>query len=414
VTSVAGVYPAVWHVTAGPHALGDLATFTGVAALFFPGALAKTLDDTANTTRSFACALGAVCAASTKISLVPVGVVITASALFLLRGEARMKMGAVAAGLWFFVMGPLVVWTHIHTGSPFGAAFAQFFGRTTYQPAVLQALKNTRNTVRFQVHDGKLYAEALPLWAPLLDALFGAVKLLNGGSLALILCGAVTCCLQWKRLAGLLFLVVMQVVLIIRLLPIDYRFLGGLQYGLLAAGALGLSALWRTRLPFKWVAPASLLLLGPWLAAELYYARPFAAVALGWTPREYFLERYVPFIADFRVLDKILPRDAKLYAPNNRVPAVYAPRPVIFTLADWDRQTPLYRFLVQLVRPGTWWFQNVLEPQTGLICGDVLYRNSDAVVMAYRTPNIESDRATVVVQQCLAEAGGQESLRLAR
>ena len=34
VTSAVGLYPAVWYVTAGPHALGDLATFTAVAALF--------------------------------------------------------------------------------------------------------------------------------------------------------------------------------------------------------------------------------------------------------------------------------------------------------------------------------------------------------------------------------------------
>jgi len=413
VTSAAGVYPAVWYVTAGPHALGDLATFTGVAALFFPGALAKTIDNSGNTMRSFACVLGAVCAASTKISLVPVGVLITVAALLQVRGATRLKIGALAAGLWFFVMGPLVMWTYFHTGSPFGAAFAQFFGRTAYQPAVLQALEDARTGVRSQVHlDGKVHADVLSLGASLRNALFRAVQLLNGGSLALILCGAVTCCRQWKRLAGLLFLVVMQVALIVRLLPLDYRFLGGLQYGLLAAGALGLSPLWCARVPFKWVAAASLLLLGPWLAVELYYARPFAAVALGATPREYFLERYVPFMADFRALDKILPRDANLYVPNNRMPAVYSPRPVIFTLADWDWRTPLYRFLVQSSSEP--FGASGLEPQTGLTCSDVLYRNSDAVVMAYRTPNFEPERATVVVQRCLGEAGGQEVFRLPR
>lgn len=396
VTSAAGLYPAVWYVTAGPHALGELATFTGVAALFFPGGLAKTIDNTGDKTRSFACVLGAVCAASTKISLVPVGVVITAAALFGLRGAARMKMGAVAAGLWFFVMGPLVMWTYIHTGSPFGAAFAQLFGQTAYQPAVLQGLENSRRVNQ----------------TGLRNALYSAVQSLNGGSLALILCGAVTCCRQWKRLAGLLFLVVLQVALIAKLLPHDFRFLGGLQYGLLAAGALGLSPLWRARVPLKWVAGASLLLLGPWLAAELYYARPLAAVALGATTREDFLKRYVALMDDFRALDKILPRDANLYVPNNRMPAVYAPRPAIFTLADWDRRTPLYRLLVQ--PSGQPLDVSGLEPQTGLTCSDVVYRNPDAVVVAYRTPNREPGRDTVVVQRCLAEAGGQEMLHLPR
>jgi len=402
VTSVVGLYPAVWYVTAGAHALGDLATFTGVAALFFSGRWAKPPIMLGDKTRSFACALGAVCAASTKISLVPVGVLITAAALFWLRSGARMKMSVLAAGLWFFVMGPLVMWTYIHTGSPFGAAFAQFFGRTAYQPAVLQAVENSRRADQ----------------TGLRIALYYAVQFLNGGILALILCGAVTCCRQWRRLAGLLFLVVLQVALIAELLPHDFRFLGGLQYGLLAAGALGLSPLWRPQVPFKWVAGASLLLVGPWLAAELYYARPLAAVALGGTTREDFLKRYVAFTDDFRALDEILPRDANLYAPNirmsanNRMPAVDAPRPVIFTLADWDRRTPLYRLLVQ--PSGQPFDASGLEPQAGLTCSDVVYRNPDAVIVVYRTPNHEPGRGTVVVQRCLAEAGGQEMLRLRR
>jgi hypothetical protein len=407
-TTAAGVYPAVWYVTAGPHALGDLATFTGVAALFFPGALAKTTDNGGNGTRTFAGFLGAVCAASTKFSLVPIGIVMTAAALFLQRGAARVKMGAVAAGLWFAVMGPLVIWTYVHTGSPFGAAFAQLFGRTAYQPAVLQALEDARHFV--SVHpDGKIHAAVVPPGWLLRKTLFRAVQLLNGASVALMLCGAVICCRLRGGLAGLLFLVVLQVALIATLLPPDFRFLGGLQYGLLAAGALGLSPLWRAPLPFKWVAGTSLLLLGPWLAVELYYARPFAAVTLGVTTREDFLKRYVPFMDDFLALDKIVPRDADLYVPNNRMPAVYAPRPVIFTLADWDRRTPLYRLLV---RPSgePVGALGLVESQASLTCGDVVYRNPDAVVAAYRTPNIGPERAPVVVQRCVVAAGGQVML----
>jgi hypothetical protein len=165
----------------------------------------------------------------------------------------------------------------------------------------------------------------------------------------------------------------------------------------------------RGQVPLKWVAVASLLLLGPWLAAELYYARPFAAVALGTTTRVAFLKRYVPFMDDFRALDKILPHDANLYVPDNRMPAVYAPRPVIFTLADWDSLTPLYRLLVQ--PSGHPFDASGLEPQTGLTCSNVVYRNPNAIVTAYRTPNRDPERDVVVVQRCLVETGGQEMLR---
>jgi hypothetical protein len=394
--SATGLYPAVQYVTAGPHALGDLATFTAVAALFFPGGLAKTTNDTGNRTQSFACVLGAVCAASTKISLVPVGVVISTATLFRLRDSSRMKMVAVVAGLWFFVMGPLVIWTYIHTGSPFGAAFAQYFGHTAYQPSVLQALENNRTINQMGLRHG----------------LSDAVQFLNGGSLVLMLCGAFTCCRQWKRLGGLLFLVMLQLVLIAKLLPHAFRFLGGLQYGLLAAGALGLSPLWRARVPFKWVAVASLFLLGPWLAAELYYARPFVAVAIGATTREDFLKRYVALWDDFQALDNILPREANLYPRNGRLPTVYAPRPMILTLADWDRRTPLYMLLTHVI--GTPFETHEWEPEAGVTCSDVVYRNSDAVVETYRTPNREPERGVVVVKRCLAEAGVQEMLHSPR
>ncbi len=386
-----GVYPAVFYVTAGPHALGDLATFTGVAALFFPGSLARTEENAAgDRMRCFACVIGVACAASTKISMVPVAVVITSAAVFAVGRGSRMKMTALAAGLWLLIMGPLVTWTYIHTGSPFGAAFAQFFGHTAYLPATLEGMGMASDPTGLSV------------------ALFGAVQFLNGASLLLILYGAVVCCQQWKRLAGLLFLVVLQLALIVRFLPHEFRFLGGLQYGLVAAGAVGLGLSWQARMPPKWIAVASVLLLGPWLAAELYYARPFVAVSLGVTAREDFLERHVAFIDDFQALDKILPQDATLYIPGPRAPAIYAPRPVIFDLADWDRRTPLYRLLALE-------FGQTPDPtvvnEAGLNCGAEIYRNPDAVIVAYRTPNRKPDRGVVIVQRCVVVADDQSTLR---
>jgi hypothetical protein len=167
----------------------------------------------------------------------------------------------------------------------------------------------------------------------------------------------------------------------------------------------------RNRVPLRWVAAVSLLVLGPWLAAELYYARPLVAVTLGATAREDFLRRYVPFMEDFRALDKILPREANLYMPYSNMtapPAFYAPRPPIFTLADWDRRKPLYRMLVQ---PFDQAFDaSLLEPEIGVTCSEMVYRNPNAVVVTYRTPNRAPLRGTVVVQRCLVETGDQKIL----
>jgi hypothetical protein len=147
-----------------------------------------------------------------------------------------------------------------------------------------------------------------------------------------------------------------------------------------------------------------IVLLAPWLVAEVYYARPFIAVTLGKSTRGDFLKRYVAFTDDFRELDKILPSDAVLYVPNDRSPAVYAPRPVIFTLADWERRTAVYMFLVLPFNesPDT----SGVESPEGLSCGEVVYRNSNAVVAAYRTPDRAPERGTLAVRRCVPTGVG--------
>ena len=139
-------------------------------ALFFPGGLSRSVDNTARQNDvNGICFLGAACAASTKISLVPVAVVITLTALYGLQGAAlRMKMSAWAAGVWLFVMGPLIIWTYHHTGSPFGVAFAPLFGQTAYPPVLQQALEDARRDNQ----------------TGLRNALYFMVLDLNGGSLS--------------------------------------------------------------------------------------------------------------------------------------------------------------------------------------------------------------------------------------
>ena len=127
-----GLYPAAWYVTAGPHPLGDLATFTALAALVFRKYDAGDL----------APVLAAACAASTKISLVPLGAVITVIVVARSRGRAL----GMAAGIWLLVLGPLVGWTYLHTGSPFGAAFAEWFSGSIYLPTVLERIKGSRES----------------------------------------------------------------------------------------------------------------------------------------------------------------------------------------------------------------------------------------------------------------------------
>ena len=162
------------------------------------------------------------------------------------------------------------------------------------------------------------------------------------------------------------------------------------------AGAIAMAPSLNSAFSKKWMGAAAAILV-PWLAAESYYALPFIAADLGFTSREAFRARYVAFMEDFQKLDRILPKEAKLYVPNTRMPAFYAPRPVLFTLSDWDHRTPLYRFVVLSPDDRSW---TPIEPQDGLVCGDEVYRNNNAVVAAFRTPGRPSESGVVVVQGC--------------
>src|SRR5262249_42892 len=114
--SAVGLYPAVNCVTAGPHALGDLAIFTSLPALFFPEPATEPRTPDTGRARTIACVLGGACAASSKISLVPLGALLTAAALARPRVHSRVRMAGIALAIWLLVPGALVAWTFLHTG----------------------------------------------------------------------------------------------------------------------------------------------------------------------------------------------------------------------------------------------------------------------------------------------------------
>jgi hypothetical protein len=102
--------------------------------------------------------------------------------------------------------------------------------------------------------------------------------------------------------------------------------------------------------------------------------RPLIAVALGVTPRERFLERYVALYDDWRALDTTLPRDALILDDIGRTSLLYAPRPVLVDARDLASEEDRERAYV-----------------LGFSCGKreegpVIYTNSSAVVATYRTP----------------------------
>ena len=371
--SAVGLYPSVWHVTSGPHALGDLATVTACLLALLPERFGQEMTPT---TRLALVCLAACAVASTKISILPLALAITLIAVHRVAGSITWrKAAAIALGVWVVFYAPAVVWTTLESGSPFGPVTAslfhsQFFGS---EPIAQMALaRSSRQTG----------------WIPLLSWLAPSVSAGLVVAFAVLVAGVLKGEPGFKILLGL---VCGQAILILWLLPQEFRFLGGLQYAVLVMGAW---VAWRSRIGTRllarwWIVLAGLCL--PWLFVQIYYARPFIRSVSGAMSRDAFLRQYVAFEEDFGALDHILPADAVIYVANFRLPAYYAPRPVVFALQDLRGRRDVYRFRVGEAPP---------SPSGSLSCTETVYANSRAVSIVFRSPGRAAVLAPLTVERC--------------
>ncbi|HEY2012885.1 MAG TPA: hypothetical protein VGH38_05255 [Bryobacteraceae bacterium] len=371
-----GVYPAVWHVTSGPHALGDLATTMAVLLVLLPKENAGGIT---TNTRLALVSLGSCAAALTKISLLPLGLTLTAFAAYQAAREIGWRSAVtITLATWSILYIPLVVWTTIQSGSPFGPITAVLFRSRFFSPETGAELEASRT-----LNQGG--------WLPLLRTLAPSY------SIGVVAAFGVVAIASWKKFHGariLAGLVIGQGILIAWLLPHDFRFLGGLQYAVLAMAAWWF---WRLRAGAATMRRWPLVLAGlvvPWLAVQVYYARPFVAVVAGLRSRDAFIHEYVAYADDFRALDRILPADAILYAVATRVPAYYAPRPIVFSLDDLHGRSPVYRFAT-----GEW----MDEDEPGWSCSDTVYENPRAAAEVHRTPGRPPFLEALKVQRCVPQ-----------
>ncbi|MCL5744592.1 MAG: hypothetical protein M1541_11800, partial [Acidobacteria bacterium] len=322
--------------------------------------------------------LCAAVSASTKLSLWPLALLVTlihAWRLGRAGGPRRSWAGIGLAALvpWLICQGPMLALSWRLTGAPFGPFFfGGVFGAGP--PAELAELTANARIVN-----------QTGLIAALRDLAIGASPILPLAMAALV----------WPRPGGLrtrpllLGLFALQLALITIGLPHHFRFLSGLMFAVVAASVMHWAGspviVFLER--HAWI--ACLLLLGPWLGAQLYYAAPFARVFAGLTSKQEFINRYVALAADFRALDRLLPPQAVLLT-EARLPAFQAPRPVVFTWRDLHGRGPVY--YLSIGEPA--------RPQGPLDCATEVYRNPSAIVATYRNPLRQPERGLVAVYEC--------------
>jgi len=401
----AGAYPTIWHTTEGASAIGELALLVSLCGVLWPRKLIETAGPIAY---GFLVVTAASLAASTKISLWPLCAVISLLACWqIYRGKYGLKMPAIIGAPllpWLVMQLPLMVWTFHQSGSFWGPVMANVLRPSIFPPEMLAVLESMR-----RVNQTNIF----------LNLRYAAVELSP-----LIFAGAGLLVLNALRLRGrdktalILGLLLCQIALIGWLLPYDFRFLGGLLYLPLIASMLMMkntqdNGLGPPLSPFgqrvvglrNWIA---VLCIVPWLAFQMYFARPFARQTLGLEGRGQFLERFVPLTRDFEVLDRTLPSDAVLYVGYGRIANFYAPRPVVLTPLDLRQSHSIYRLALKDL-PDT----EAFEPGSVLNCDQPVYENDQAVVEAYRQPGRANKIGKVIVRGCriqLAVEGGPARL----
>jgi hypothetical protein len=400
--SVVGAYQTVWHTTEGPTAIGDLALVVAACGVLWPEQL---LPKTTSLRYGVLVITAASLAASTKISLIPLCLIISLLAAWRCErhrdasSKQPIRIGVLLLP-WILMHLPLMAWTYHESGSFWGPVMANVIRPSIFPAEILRILDQMRiiNQVKFLSNLRFAAAQLSPL-------IFVGIGLIIWTSFR-----------GCRAAAIVLSLLVFQAVLIWWKLPYDFRFLGGLLYIPLIASVLSLTrrkngelhpanltaVAERTVDLRNWIAVTTVL---PWLLFQMYYARPFAEAVVGISTRTQFRDRFIALSQDYDVLNRILPDDAVLYIANGRVSLFDAPRPVVLTPLDLRQNTSIYRLTVSPIPD-----QETVDGRSLLNCSDLVYSNSHALVQVYRFAGKLPEIGMVMVRKCRIEQVQQNKL----
>jgi len=420
-----GMYPVVWHVTGGAHAMSDLAMAAAIVAFasrerllgalapparaalaseasgqrghfisaraghspeagssargalaseasgqrgHFISARAGHSPEAGSSARAALMSLLLLSASTSKLSLLPLSAVLLGLAAWpLIRSgppAAGLRVTLAFAAPWIVFFCPIALWTWLQSGSPFGPLLAGAFGPSVYPDGLSQAIIQT----------GDDASRTRPVISELWVTAVGYSPLIWLGTIGAI---AATTLATTTRLA-LAGLLLLQCAVVYRFFHCEPRFLGGLHYGLVivfaafaAPGLAGLVASARA------AAIAYALLLLPWLGGQAYYAGQFFRVAFGLETTAFY-QRAIAFYADYVALDRLLGSDTVLLSREFRLSAAYAPRPIFFDVADLPRDRKVVLFTSPQALPETALGRYRL--------GDAVYENPQAIIAAFRSP----------------------------
>ncbi|MHB8814116.1 MAG: hypothetical protein ACYDAE_12695 [Steroidobacteraceae bacterium] len=397
--TLSGGYAFAFFPTTGPHAFSYLAGFTAVAAVGWQRELR-----TAAGTEGYAAVVAVACAGALvgKVTMLPVVGIISMMALrdvFAATRDTRHRAAALAILVLvpLIAIGPLMAWDWWASGSPLGAVTAHLAHSKLFDAEAIAALDGTRQMFSDGFH-----------WN--FEAAYWSLPLVAGALAALVLESDGKRRLRWWLIAGA------QTLVILLFLPKELRHYGGVQYPLFASGLIGIRERLKHWLHFDTRFDAHLaigikIVAAPWALFALWLATIYLSVDLGEQGAASFVRHYSGLQSDYEALDAVLPADATLmigrsrshlaqYAWYARPPVYYAPRPVLFDIAQVRGQSSLYLFYIDAppLAPPTALGRNLWLP-AGYALGPLVYSDAEARFYPSRTPSGRDGMAAVEVFQ---------------
>ena len=293
-----------------------------------------------------------------KISMIPIFIVQTL--IFFKTISTFWGYKSISKSFFYFSLPfiifylPIVFYTLIKSGSPFGPLLSSLF---VYKSDFDPLISSTIGDIGYRGTTQEFIFFCITKWTPLvwLSWMVAFKKKIN-----------------YKTKTIFLTILIIQSLVIWLILPDSPRHFGGFQY-------IGLLIVFIELIPqffkkFKKLFISTFLFFSvPWLLLDIYYTYPILTKAF--FKQEKFKEDYIPFYKDFVLLDKILEKNSEILVSGARINSFHSPRKVLFNAKEIKKnKNPKFLFLVGNGK------------EKSLILGKLIYKNENARTYCFRTP----------------------------
>ena len=294
-----------------------------------------------------------------KISMMPIFIIQTfiffrtINKLWGIKSIYKSSMYFLLPFIVFYM--PIVIYTWIKSGSPFGPLLSSLF---EYKGDFDPLISSTRGDIGYRGNLKEIIFFCITKWSPLvwLAWIFFINKKIKNST----------------KVIFFTFLII-QSLMIWLILPDSPRHYAGFQYvGLLIICIELVPVFFKN---YKKLCLTTFLIFSfPWVILDIYYSYPLITKAF-FRP-EIFKEHYVPFYKDFVLLNNLLEKNAEILVYGTRINTFHSPRKILFSVNEIkNNENPKYLFLV-----GS-------GEEKLLKLSQLVYKNNEATQFCFRTPD---------------------------